>query len=183
MSICCTVLALTLALQIAKPFVSAEGGFEVKLPGIPSEQVQKHETPKGPIEIHTFLLPRGTHTYAIVYNDLPDLNSQKAIDEMFAGVMDGILRSTKGKLISQKAAKLGTVLGRHFDYSVTLPAGGAGLGRVRMYADKGRVFQVFVIGEIKAVKSAASTAFLDSFKIDPTRKASAVKGNGKSGVN
>ncbi len=183
MSISCALLAVALALQAKSNLVSTAGGFEVTMPGKPVEQAKKVPfAAGGEVDTHNYVFEKGNNAYVASYNDYPAFVANMPADALLEGSCKGLMQSSKGKMLVKKDIKFGSIPGKEIEYTFTDDVGKPVTGRSRIYFNKVRLYQVFVVGEdATLVNSKASTEFLDSFKIQGADKGPApavVKPNG-----
>ncbi len=170
MSIPCALLAVALALQADGSFVSTKGGFEVKLPGKPVEQLKRVPSDLGEIDMHLYVVDKGSSAYFAAYNDFPDIIADAPVENVLNGAANGAIQSSKGKLLVQKDIRLGAIPGKEVEFSVQMGPGKSGTARSWIYLDKTRLYQVMVLGDPAIVTGKIGTDFLNSFKITRTDK-------------
>lgn len=149
-----------------KEFSSKDGRYSVSMPGTPKETTQKVPTPAGEIVTNVATLePSKGVGYAVSYNDMPfdddKLKQPGVVDNVLDGSANGQVTNVKGKLISQKAIKLGEFPGREVHFEVP----GQGEIRSRIFLVGKRLYQTMVQGPKASVTSKDADKFLDSFKV------------------
>lgn len=106
----------------------------------------------------------GKSAYLITYTDVP-ARSARAPRVLLDGTRDLVVKSSKGRLLSETRIELGTSPGREIRAEVPLgddPKGG--VLSCRIYLVGRRVFQVMTIGPADEMDSEANRAFLESFR-------------------
>src|SRR5262249_54072286 len=63
-------------------FVSATGGFSVKMPGKPQDQSEQVDSQDGPLDVHTFAVDVGKYGYVVQYNDYSDPVTSDEIEKI-----------------------------------------------------------------------------------------------------
>lgn len=162
---------LQMAQSIWKPFSSSEGGFSVLFPGAPKttqEMIQYGSELS--TELHLFAVdrPQESIVYIVGYADFPfDLSKQtpESISGLFDSVRDGQLQSGQGKLLAEREIQIAGYPGREIKYQE--PDGL--IGRSRMYAVAGRLYQVLVLVAPSKEKylTRSIEGFFNSFQLLP----------------
>ena len=99
------------------------------------------------------------------YVDYPkSLVETVRIYTMLNGARDGMLETTKAKLVQEEKIKLGEYQGR--DLLVEAP-GARSYFRMRMYLVKQRLYMVMTEGPKAQVTGGVAKKFLDSFRLVP----------------
>jgi hypothetical protein len=83
-------------------FVSAKGGFSVKMPGKPEDRSEQVDSADGPLDVHTFALDVGKNGYVVQYNDYSDPVTKDEIEKILSAVRDGGSKQIQGKIVSEK---------------------------------------------------------------------------------
>jgi hypothetical protein len=146
---------------------SANAGFTVLMPAMPSEKVEAVEGHPG-VENHLMTLETKLGGYVVSYVQFPDdVTDPNAIKVMLDRGREGGIASSGGELKSEKEIKLNEYFGR--EWMMSLPGGF--LATARAYWVKRRLYQtIFVIGphasdapEVTKLRQEVATKFLDSF--------------------
>lgn len=170
MKTCLSIIALC-ALELAacrrsdlQEFRSAEGGFTVRMPGVPNEQTRVANSPKGRIDIHVFVVENQKEgTYMIMYADYPEIIvKQKTPDAILDEARDGTVASAGGRLLAEEILSFGKWPGREMNVEI---AGGRGKMRTRMCLAGRRIYQFGWTGPSERAFSKTVENFLDSFKL------------------
>jgi hypothetical protein len=83
-------------------FKSAEGGFEVMMPGKPDAVTWTLDTPQATVVMHSFIAG-GTAEYGVVYADYPwQVEGTERVKLFFEGVRDMGVRGINGRLLDFK---------------------------------------------------------------------------------
>ena len=145
-------------------YKSADGLFSFVMPAEPKQSTESRDGIKMAFHIHE--TPAGVFMVTIM--DMPPEAAKESDDEVqvrLAGGVERFAASVAGKVLENKkftfAAKYPA---REFKVSAS-PGGMEGVGRGRIYAAKGRLVQVFVLGEKSWVHAADKDTFLGSLKI------------------
>ena len=156
-----------------KEFVSNEGGFKIKMPGVPSEGSQTVDSKPGSAVAHFYQLITKTAEYVVGYttvaNDLETFQPSKATLD---GIRDRALAKENGKLLSEQDVSAAGHPGRALVIEVS-----DGVFRDRYFLVGNRLYTVTVFtakvtarsdsdseGIRKAQESVANT-FLESFTL------------------
>ncbi|HWP60408.1 MAG TPA: hypothetical protein VNL14_21105 [Candidatus Acidoferrales bacterium] len=165
----CLFVLLLLSCQWLKwkEFRSDEGGFSVLMPGTPTPQPQRVNSPAGAIDLYMFVVAHDGAEYMVAYNDYPETmvkgtNPEKVLD----GARDGIIANVRGRLLSETKITLQQFPGR--ELKLSLPEGARAL-QTRLYFVKNRLYQVGVLAVEKDLSSRDIVKFLDSFRLLPER--------------
>ena len=145
-----------------KSFTSTKGGFSVTFPAGATEPKEREQA-AGPVKLVlvSSTLPDKTamQITAITY---PAEALKAQTDEARLDAMrDRLGMSFRSKAEDEKKIKLDGHPGRSF----TLTLANGGLGRVKLFMVKDRMYQVMVLGPKKGATSKAADQFLDSFKL------------------
>ncbi|HEX9424469.1 MAG TPA: hypothetical protein VF899_14610 [Pyrinomonadaceae bacterium] len=144
-------------------------GFNVRMPGKPSEKVQAVEALPG-VENHLLTLETKLAAYIVSYVQFPDdVTDPAAIKELLDRGREGGIASSGGKLKGEKEIKLNDYLGR--EWTMELPGGLSALARA--YWVKRRLYQtVFITSpnandsvEVTTLRQDVGTKFLNSFTL------------------
>jgi|SRR6266542_2741320 len=145
-----------------KSFTSDKGGFSVTLPPGASAAKEKEQT-SGTAKVITVAsqLPDRTALNVTVARFPADALKGATDEDRLKRVRDGLARSFRGKITSDKEVKLDGNPGRDLGIEVV----GGTLSRVRVYMVKDRLIQIMVLGPKTTVNSKEADQFLDSFKL------------------
>jgi hypothetical protein len=146
-----------------KEFVSPEGRFSVLMPGTPTVQAQKLNTPVGTIELYVFVVERDGSQYLVAYNDYPEAVVKSGDPEkILDGARGGVVANVKGRLLSEVKITLQQSPGR--ELKVMIP-NGAQMMQTRLYFVKNRLYQVGVVTTEAGAAAKDILKFLESFKL------------------
>jgi hypothetical protein len=146
-----------------KEFTSPEGRFSVRMPGTPTDQAQKINSPVGTIELHVFVVEQSGAQYLVAYNDYPEAMVRSGDPEkVLDGARNGVVANVRGKLVSEVKITLQQFPGR--EVRVMIPDG-AQIMQTRLYFVKNRLYQVGVVTPEADASSKDNLKFLDSFKL------------------
>lgn len=140
-----------------KSFVVEKAGFSVLLPTVPKETTQTAEG-KSVFMYRTFV---SQHNFTVVCIELPTGTADPK--KVYEGAVNGIKKSDKYKVVSEKPFKLGQYEG--LEVTAEVEAGMFGLIQSRFIVAENRFYQLAVIAVGKKVETEESRAFLDSFKL------------------
>ena len=153
-------------------FTSEAGGFVVKLPSTPTEQVQTVPSEVGDINLYIYMVEEDNAALGVMFNELPELITSVADEELIKVMLDsgrdGAMGNSGGVLVSEEEISLDGYPGRHIVFEIPdemFPGGGEGIARI-YYVD-GRLYQVVLIGEKGAFSPDETEMFLDSFHLLP----------------
>jgi hypothetical protein len=73
---------------------------------------------------------------------------------------------SRGTLVTKHEVRLGSVPGREFELTMHSASGTPSLARSRLYLDRGRLYQLTLIGPANTVRSKSGDGFLDSFSLN-----------------
>jgi hypothetical protein len=158
-------LASTSEPSAPEPFHSREGGFRLALPPGAEEQTQRGRSSLGPIESHMFTSQKGEVIYVASYADLPAESLRRDPASVLETVLAEKVAGSRGTLNGKREARLGSVPGREFELTVRSAAGTTNLARSRLFLDRGRLYQLTLIGPAETVRSRSGDSFLDSFML------------------
>jgi hypothetical protein len=158
-------LASTSEPAAPEPFNSREGGFRLALPAGAEEQTQRGRSSLGPIESHMFTAQKGDVYYVASYADLPAEAARREPAAVLELVLGEKVAGSRGTLIAKREVRLGSVPGREFELTMHSTAGTPSLARSRLYLDRGRLYQLTLIGPASTVRSRNGDGFLDSFSL------------------
>jgi hypothetical protein len=143
-------------------FTSPDGKFKAEFPAEPKASEVK--TPGGVMKM--YMAMQGTSTYAIMVMSIPNTDKAKAedLEKILDSTRDGLVNSTKGKVISEEKIQLDKKYpGREFVADI---GGGSARIRTRIYIVDGILYQVIVGGMgADSVKTKEANTFMDSFKM------------------
>lgn len=142
-----------------KPFVAEKAGFSVLLPTVPKENTQTEDGKS----FFIYSSSISQHNFLVVCIDLP-LGSTEP-KTFYDGAVNGIKKSDKYKVVSEKPFKLGQYDG--LEVMAEVEAGLTGFIQSRFLIVENRFYQLAVISMNKKVETEEGRAFLDSFKLTP----------------
>jgi hypothetical protein len=145
-----------------KSFTSTKGGFSVTFPAgatEPKEQEQSAGAVKL-VRVSSTLADKTALQIAAITYPAEALKAQT--DEARLDAMrDRLGTSFRTKVEDEKKIKLDGHPGRTFTLTLT----NGGLGRIKLFMVKDRMYQIMVLGPKKGATSKAADQFLDSFKL------------------
>jgi TonB family protein len=161
-----------------KEFTSAEGAFSIILPGTPLAKVNELQTSVGKLNSHAFLLKLQEAYYHISYLDYPVYSEDdEFVKRTLDAGRDGMTRSRRTEILSERAVVLGNISGREF----SMLQDRYSYGIVRSFVVHGRLYQVAILvpldvafkkGRVSlkledqtVLFRSISSRFFDSFKI------------------
>jgi hypothetical protein len=146
-------------------------GFITEFPRQPEVDSQILPSAAGNLTLHTFMYEPSTAddnlVYGVILTKYPDslINSGKEplIKGIFRGAIDGAVKNTEGKLLSEKEIELEGHPGREvrIDYK-----SGVAIIKMRMYLVKSTMYVQQVIMELKKENNKTEQRFLNAFKLD-----------------
>jgi len=155
---------LTASARGDETYQSPDGLFSFTMPAEPKESSETVQGNKMTFQIHQ----TAVGVCMVTIMDLPPEAAAETADELQKRLEGGVQKfadSVAGKVLeSKKFTFAGKYPAREFRISAN-PGGMEGSGRGRMYAAKGRLVQLFVLGETKWVDAAEQKPFLDSLKL------------------
>jgi len=156
-----------------KEFASNEGGFKVRMPGVPSEVSQPIESKPGSAVGHFHNLITKTAEYVVGYTIFArDLETFQPGKVTLDGIRDRMLAKESGKLLSEQDITVASHPGRSLVIEVS-----DGIFRDRYFLVGNRLYSVTVFTPKVTARSAADTEgirraqesvanrFLDSFNL------------------
>ena len=147
--------------------VSKEGGYTVAWPGTPSEEWRTEVTPAGDIKTHFAHVDRPGGQFSIQYRDMPGTSKAKIdVEASLDATASAFTVQTSYRVLGSKKIKLGTTPGREIDFLLQDDSSLKGKGRMRIYLDRSRLYQVGVFGT-KALESDDADAFFRTFSLQP----------------
>lgn len=138
-------------------------GFHVSVPGDPEATEQTIKSLQGPIEVRTFTVPSAEGTYVVGVTEHPESavpagRDQARLDQ----AREGAVKSVKGRLRSQSLKNL-VIDGKPArEFFIATETGHA--IKVRLIADRNRLYQLMVVGNTRFLDSPEATRFLESFR-------------------
>ena len=144
-----------------KSFTSTKGGFSATFPAgaEPKEQEQMLGAVKF-VRVSS-QQPDKTALQVAVITYPPEALKAQTDEARLDAMRDQLGRSFRTKVEDEKKIKLDGHPGRSF----TLTLANGGLGRVKLFMVKDRMYQVMVLGPKKGASSKEADQFLDSFKL------------------
>ena len=145
-----------------KPFAPPSAGFEVQLPGTPTEKRQTVRTPLGNGELRIFTLSHKGGTFAIGVTEFPEsaLTDTKD-DQRLDQARDGAVQQSKGKMRWEKKVLVDKVPGRELLIGVE---GANSATLLILAADRNRLYQILAIGDTAFLEGPETSRFLESFR-------------------
>lgn len=144
-----------------KPVAPKDAGFRVSLPAQPEENKQTIKAAQGSITIRSFTLAVKDGTYAVGVTEhaeaaVPAGQDQARLDQ----ARDGAVQHAKGRLRGETKI---TVEGRSGREILITTETGQSL-KIRLIADRNRLYQVMAVGGNRFLESPEATRFLESFR-------------------
>jgi hypothetical protein len=139
-----------------KEFTWKEGKCSVLLPGKPM-------APKG--QAKTLQVSGKEGVYILLYEDNPAMAKAEpaTIKQVFDAARDGLVKTLKGKLLSDKEVKAGKYPGRELQIETPM----TGTYRTRLYQVGPRYYQLILVAPKEAATSKDADKFFGSFKPMP----------------
>ncbi len=147
-------------------FKPSDGKFSVSMPSLPSERIEKVDSPSGPLDIHSFLVQRREVLYIVSYMDFPEvILEQSGLDVLMDRARDANIKSVNGSLLSENKLLLhDKYRGREITFD---SPSSAKRFLWRAYVVNNRLYQLVVsLPKDKADSFTEDTAkFVDSFHL------------------
>jgi hypothetical protein len=153
-------------------FISPEGRFSIRLPGIPAKGGQVLNTAVGSTPSFTFTLKTTLAEYLVTYTDFPvSFDDPAVLKDAYDGGRDQTLSTRQLTLVSDRDVTIDRHVGRHIS-----AVGKGQLFNSRVIAVGKRLYQVLIVtkdyrkytpARIRLFESTINT-FLESFKLIPT---------------
>lgn len=166
LSVCLTTAAMAQPADWVN-FENQAGGFAVLMPVAPMERSRSFTLIAGgdvfgEVERKEYTATQGGMVFRVAYFDLTDrIVSRAAPDQLLDMVRDAKLRTSQGKLISERQLDLASNPGREIE--VALPNG----VRIqsRLLATTSRMYDLMVAARPGGDNQGRANAFLDSFQL------------------
>jgi len=152
-------------------FHSKGGGFRIEFPAKPAHESKQKKTPFGPLQIHTYMVEKHSHEFAVALMDFPEViislnKPKKLLDNAVKGM---IKRFSPMKVYRKKTITLQKVPG------VEVEADGVIVGsdnkkipiviNSRLFLRKNRLYQVHIFADAKTrIEPKALKHFFSSFR-------------------
>jgi hypothetical protein len=148
-------------------FSTAEGRFEVQMPGTPQEKTETIPTGK----LHCFTCDFPSGAYAAQWIDLPQTKgeTEAQLRTRLEKARDNAIANLKGKLLTEKDKDGSLKLAEKYpglEFSTEIPSQN-GMIHARLYLVEGRLYQLMVLGRKSFVESKEADTFLQSFALLP----------------
>ena len=156
-----------------KEFVSKEGGFKIKMPGLPSEVTQPIEMKTGTVVGHFHNLVTKTAEYVVGYTEFArDMETFQPSKNTLDAIRDRALAKESGKLLSEQDISVAGHPGRALVMEVS-----DGVFRDKYFLVANRLYTVTVFtptvkarsegdtAQIRRAQESVANAFLDSFSL------------------
>jgi hypothetical protein len=151
-------------------FLSEEGRFSVLMPGTPQKQSQILDTKVGKIQFNQYqsILELRNVGYSVGYGDYAEslmklIDVQKGLDD----VVDGVVRSMNGQLITKSNIMLGEFPGRKFSADGRFERTDL-FFKGRVYLIKNRIYIILALGGKGSIWNSDFDKFLQSFRLSET---------------
>lgn len=136
--------------------------FSVNMPGQPTESSHAIKAIQGPINIRLYSLTTKAGSYVAGVTEHPETafvagQDQSRLDQ----ARDGAVQQAKGRLRSESKIVVDGRPGR--EISVATETGHA--VKIRLIADRHRLYQVMVVGSTRFLASPDAVRFLESFRL------------------
>jgi hypothetical protein len=144
-----------------------DGGFSVKMPGVPEEKSQKIEAIQGPAQITLWGIERDGAAYMVIRTELPPAvvagGPRKTLDE----ARDKGVRKSGGTLREEKEIEMNGHPGRELvlDLPDSRFRGGA-IYKTRIYLVGRTQYQVITASSKAKERPGQMKAFLESFRLE-----------------
>lgn len=147
-----------------KQFVSKEGRFSVRLPGMPTEEIGFINIPNGKIDVRIYTLDQVKNSgimYMFSYSDYPQeyLNNTDP-ESILNGARDGAVIKSKGALLFEKGITKGGLKGRELKIKI----GEDMIIRGHIYIFKNRLYQITAISKDDKKSIRVIKRYIDSFR-------------------
>jgi hypothetical protein len=138
--------------------------FSVRMPKRPTVRTAKVVVGDKTVEQKVYVLAVTPGVFVLTFNDDPTLGKadKEKVEAALASARDKAVKVMKGKLLSDKAVKLGTNLGRDFQIQTER----SGVSRSRIYVVGQRLYQLTVAGPKDWVTSEMADYYLGSLTVD-----------------
>lgn len=166
---CVSLVALTgfaLAADEKKvaPFAPKDGRFSVAFPDAPKEKVTKVGAGAGEIVVRIFTVDQKDRAFIVTYSDYAPGTVDADADKVLTGVIDGNVKSLKGKLATNEKLTVGKK--NHPGREVRIEFGEKKqVYRARVYLVGTRLYQVVALGSEEFAKSKTVDEYLKSFAL------------------
>ncbi len=145
-----------------KSFAPKGTSFQVSVPGQPTENLQAIKSAQGTINIRFYTLTTKQGTFVAGVTEHPEGTVPAGQDQgRLDQARDGAVQQAKGRLRSETKIVVDGRPGREF--FVATETGHA--VKVRLIADRHRLYQVMVVGNTRFLDSPEAARFLDSFRL------------------
>jgi hypothetical protein len=147
-----------------KPFVSKEGGFEITMPGSPTETKKTVKTATGQLHVTVHSAEgKNEALFVVSYTDFTDADLKEgSVKKRLNNARDGAIGNTGGKLRSEEDIENSGIPGRE----IIIEKDGAVIVKMRLFLVKRRLYQVMVLGSGPDYSSKEVKMFLDSFHLN-----------------
>jgi hypothetical protein len=146
-----------------RPYVSAEGRFQVVMPGTP--QVKRQTVPAGQVSLEVVIVSSSdpdTHVECgVCYFDLPEQLHNMTTEQLLVARREGIVNAVKGKVVSERQVTLNGQTG--LETVIELPNGVTLV--IRSFMINHRLYTVMIAGPGLNPAAEAAQAFLNSFNV------------------
>lgn len=150
-------------------YTSDAGGFTVKLPTVPTEQMQTAPSAAGDLNIYMHISEENGIAYAVMHNLYPfDTSAMEdtEIDSILDGSRDGAVGGVGGEVTSEEFITIDESRGREIVYTVPDSViSGGGTGYLRLYLVGDMLYQVMAIGPTSGVDVDTVQFFFESFAL------------------
>ena len=145
-----------------KSFAPPGAGFDIQLPGTPTEKRQTLRTPLGNGELRIFTLSHKGGALAIGVTEFPESAlTDTTDDQRLNQARDGAVLQSKAKIRWEKKVLVDKVPGRE----LLLGADGASSATLLILAaDRNRLYQILAIGDTAFLEGPETSRFLESFR-------------------
>ena len=156
-----------------KEFVSKEGGFKIKMPGVPTEVTQPVESKSGTVVAHFHSLITKSAEYVVGYTEVAqNVETLQPSKATLDAIRDRTLAKENGKLLSEQDVSVAGHPGRALVIEVS-----DGVFRDKYFLVANRLYTVTVFtpatngqsdgdtARIRRAQETVANAFLDSFSL------------------
>jgi hypothetical protein len=158
-------------------YTSKTSGFTVMLPTTPTEETQMVPTEFGEQEMivtgcDASVIPDSPNmAYIVTYAEYPadkfEANNKEATDQYLRGTIDGMVRNTEGKLLSETTIDMDGIPGREVRISL---AEGMGVLTSRVYLNRNKSYTLAVVTEAANDQNTSIGRFFNSFQLTAANK-------------
>jgi hypothetical protein len=170
---CIAAVAVPISVVLSQPVAQAApasqwrtikgDGFTIQMPGNPTIEQSVENFDGNPVDVVVYRLQPPTTGYMVMTYDLPvSFNPKsKAAQDMIDSVMQPMLASKRGKVVSQQSMALGGYPGRE---ATIKDRDGTGTAKARLFLVNNRVYAILTASSGN-LNPATTAQYLRSFKL------------------